>query len=90
MRCFTDEEINYINGQREADILSRFYEVWTLKESYIKAIGLGLSCPLRFFSVCINANGYPTSHSTSYNSTPYFFNKYESLKLGETIQYKGW
>jgi len=33
---------------------SRFYDYWTLKESYIKAWGLGLAIPLTDFSFSIN------------------------------------
>lgn len=36
--------------------LSRFYEVWTLKESFIKLCGKGLSIPLRLFSISIDEN----------------------------------
>ncbi|MCP3742353.1 4'-phosphopantetheinyl transferase family protein [Rossellomorea sp. BNER] len=47
---FTAKECEYIFSSEEQK-LSRFYEIWTLKESYIKAIGLGLSIPLNSFSI---------------------------------------
>jgi 4'-phosphopantetheinyl transferase len=52
-RYFTRPEIAFIhslNKGREAG----FYCIWTLKESYIKAIGKGLSFPLHSFSVVTN------------------------------------
>lgn len=48
--CFTEEEKKYIY---KSNSISRFYEMWTLKESYIKAIGKGLSIPLKSFSLNI-------------------------------------
>jgi 4'-phosphopantetheinyl transferase len=34
-----------------------FYKIWVIKESYIKSIGQGLSCPLKSFGVIIHENG---------------------------------
>ncbi len=48
-RIFTIEEQEYILMQE--DKIKAFYEIWTLKESYIKALGLGLYKDLKSFSV---------------------------------------
>ena len=50
-RVCTDEECDYVLGEHmsecnmitEADVLKRFFEVWTLKEAYFKAIGSGIT-----------------------------------------------
>lgn len=44
---FSDAEIAFLNAQPEADWPQTFFTFWTLKEAYIKAIGLGLSVHLR-------------------------------------------
>ena len=48
-RFSTHEECEYINGS--ADKNSTFFEVWTKKESFVKAIGTGITIPLGSFSV---------------------------------------
>jgi len=47
---FSENEINDLVMQPTAKQASRFFDYWTLKESYIKAWGLGLSIPLKDFS----------------------------------------
>ena len=49
-RYFSSTEVEELLALPEADQLTRFYELWTLKEAYIKACGLGLAIPLRQFS----------------------------------------
>lgn len=50
-RFFTDEEYASIISRSEKDNQSlHFYEIWTAKESYVKAEGKGLSIPLDSFS----------------------------------------
>lgn len=47
---FTTAEYNRLMEADEAQRLEQFYQLWTLKESYIKAVGQGLSIPLDSFS----------------------------------------
>lgn len=75
-RFFTKEEYNYIN-LNELDKIERFYEIWTMKESYIKTIGMGLSIPLNSFSVISDQS------VIWYNNQKYFF-----YKLNIDLQYK--
>lgn len=54
---FTAEENAYIYASgTEEQQHERFYDVWSLKESYLKAVGKGLSIPLRSFSACPGAS----------------------------------
>jgi len=50
-RFFTNYEYTCLMKQSPADLLKFFYTLWTLKESYIKADGRGLSIPLDTFSI---------------------------------------
>jgi 4'-phosphopantetheinyl transferase len=49
-RFFSPEEAAALSAMPEDTRSDRFLEYWTLKESYIKARGLGLSIPLDLFS----------------------------------------
>ena len=50
--CFTNEEISYINNSEDKDFA--FTEIWTLKESFLKCLGLGIAFKLNKFSVIKN------------------------------------
>ena len=56
-RFFTESEYNDLMNIDEDDRLKYFYKLWTLKESYIKADGKGLTIPLDSFSFSIE-NGH--------------------------------
>jgi len=53
-RYFSSTEIDELFVLPEAQQRNRFFDYWTLKESYIKAWGLGLAIPLADFSFEIN------------------------------------
>jgi 4'-phosphopantetheinyl transferase len=46
---FSREEQNFVRGHRSGS--SAFWQIWTLKESYLKAHGVGLRAELASFSV---------------------------------------
>jgi 4'-phosphopantetheinyl transferase len=50
-RFFSPQENTYLATQPVDQQLNTFYRLWTLKESYIKAIGMGLSMPLSAFAI---------------------------------------
>lgn len=50
-RYFSPVENEAFRQLDPAERRTRFYQLWTLKEAYIKALGLGLSIPLDSFSI---------------------------------------
>lgn len=70
---FSEEEQRFLANTSNALKLSYFYDLWTLKESYIKAIGKGLSCDIRSFTIKIEDE---ITLSTTQN-IPFFFHRYD-------------
>jgi 4'-phosphopantetheinyl transferase len=56
-RFFSQEEIAALRMLPATEQHERFFQYWTLKESYIKARGHGLSIPLDKFSMRLSADG---------------------------------
>lgn len=50
-RFFAEEEIRELASLSEGERAAGFFALWTLKESYLKALGRGLSKPLQSFCV---------------------------------------
>jgi 4'-phosphopantetheinyl transferase len=55
-RFFSSQEVQDLNAVPESQRRERFFDYWTLKESYIKARGVGLSLPLNQFSFHLSDN----------------------------------
>jgi 4'-phosphopantetheinyl transferase len=71
-RFFSIEENNDLNKKAGHEKQKYFFDLWTLKESYIKNIGKGLSLPLDSFSIKKNENNI-----TMLDNNTYSFKQYE-------------
>jgi len=56
-RFFSPAEVSGLLALPESERRDRFFALWTLKEAYIKARGLGLALPLDAFSYSFDADG---------------------------------
>lgn len=77
-RFFSIEEFEWLMAREERERVSCFYELWTLKESYIKREGEGLSIPLDSFSIQPGESGSISCYKGN-EPMPYFF---KLLNLG--------
>ncbi|MGG0537718.1 4'-phosphopantetheinyl transferase family protein [Priestia aryabhattai] len=50
-KYFTISEYNDLLSCREENRIKYFFDLWTLKESYVKLLGKGLSIPLNSFTI---------------------------------------
>lgn len=83
IRFFTKEEIEDLFSLVEPERLVYFYDLWTLKESYIKALGKGLSVPLNTFAFKRDLNGLFYLQIYDQKRSYYFkqYNIFDNYKL---------
>ncbi|MBN2533250.1 MAG: 4'-phosphopantetheinyl transferase superfamily protein [Spirochaetales bacterium] len=72
-RFFSKTEYEDLIAKPEQEQLEYFYDLWTLKESYIKARGKGLSLPLSSFSIRKDRTGITIE---SENEESWYFVQY--------------
>jgi 4'-phosphopantetheinyl transferase len=81
---FTDNELKTLTRlTKKSDKLDYFYEIWTIKESYLKATGSGLFKPPASFGIILN-NGVVTAEGDieeGYNFKRYSFNSEYKLSV---------
>jgi 4'-phosphopantetheinyl transferase len=79
-RFFSQEEkdVLYKAADSDSDDTKRklFYDMWSLKEAYIKCIGMGLSKPLDEFGI-VDRSGKYRLYENGTESGDYHFMKYE-------------
>lgn len=80
---FAAKEFDYITNEDSKFQLERFYEIWTLKESYIKCCGQGLSIPLKSFF--IERDEYGNNKVISNNKCKEHIFKLFYIELGHKV-----
>ena len=76
-RFFCKPEYEFIMGHLEQERKEAFYRIWTIKESFMKAVGSGMMLPLDKFCIKIGGNIQVEQH---YNNEEYGI---EDWKEGE-------
>jgi 4'-phosphopantetheinyl transferase len=67
-RFFSPAEADLVSTAPEAEKRALFFDIWTLKEAYIKAVGKGLSIPLNSFSFSVNESDIQITFSDTVRS----------------------
>ena len=80
-KYFSPVEYEYLNDIKNDKINNIFFEIWTLKESYVKALGVGLNKSLNSFSIMYHGNGYKIIDSDQGNKHNHW--KFNHLKVDE-------
>ncbi|MEZ8292148.1 4'-phosphopantetheinyl transferase superfamily protein [Vibrio sp. 10N.237.312.B06] len=91
-KFFSKDEVVLLDKTDDSEKLDLFMKLWTLKESYVKAVGGGLSIPLNEFSFSVNKKSrINLKTNTSWGEDPIYwshwlFNGIPRHKLAITIR----
>ncbi|MDE5597571.1 MAG: 4'-phosphopantetheinyl transferase superfamily protein, partial [Lachnospiraceae bacterium] len=88
-RFFAKEELSWIqNTESSEEKDARIFRIWTIKESFLKVTGLGMSLPLKDFVIVIEKNN-PISVHQQINDKIYHIKEYTMPEFyHETTDYK--
>lgn len=76
-RFYTPDEYADLQSMGEEDRLKYFYELWTSKESFLKALGCGLSTPMNSFAIRKKGDLGHYIVSQSHSPHVYFLRNYD-------------
>ena len=81
-RYFSNSEIKELSSLPESQQLSRFYDLWTLKEAYIKARGFGMLIRLQQFTFTFSEHSLSIRFEKNINDDPSNWQMWQINKLG--------
>ena len=65
--------------QNEEEITERMFRIWTMKESFLKATGKGISLPLGDFAVVMNKDKEKIRVKHTFNAKYYHLTEYSEI-----------
>ncbi|WP_024518456.1 4'-phosphopantetheinyl transferase superfamily protein [Bradyrhizobium sp. Tv2a-2] len=68
--AFAPDEVEALRGLAPDQLFERFFDYWTLKEAYIKAMGIGLQLPLDQFAISLADNKIAISFTDEIDDDP--------------------
>ena len=79
-RFFAKEELDWMYAESdEEEITQRMFRIWTMKESFLKATGKGISLPLGDFAVIVDEDKDKIRVKHSYNAKFYHMKEYADI-----------
>jgi len=75
-RFFSPAEVSVLNSKMKDDKLEYFFELWTLKESYLKLIGTGLTRSLNSFTIYQEDQRFRIRENGNSGASNVFFKQY--------------
>ena len=79
-RFFAKEELDWMYAaQDEAEVTERMFRIWTMKESFLKATGKGISLPLNEFAVLVDEEQSRIRVKHNFNAKFYHMKEYSEI-----------
>lgn len=79
-RFFAKEELDWMYaGQDEEEVTQRMFRIWTMKESFLKATGKGISLPLNEFAVLVEEEKDTIRVKHRFNTMRYYMKEYSGI-----------
>ena len=79
-RFFAKEELEWMRSEPdEEEITRRMFRIWTMKESFLKATGKGISLPLRDFAVVVDEENNKIRVQHTFNAKYYHMKEYSEI-----------
>lgn len=79
-RFFAKEELDWMYAvQDEEEVTRRMFRIWTMKESFLKATGKGISLPLGDFSVLMDEENDKIRVKHTFNAKYYHMKEYDEI-----------
>lgn len=80
-RFFTSEELKFVYAiPKEEEAVQRMFRIWTMKESFLKATGRGISLPLNGFSIVIDEEMSEMRVKHTFNEMSYCMKEYSEIQ----------